>query len=257
MKLFYRTFGEGTPIIILHGLFGLSDNWLNIAKHLADNYKVYVLDNRNHGQSPHSLVWNYNVMVSDLKEFINDHQLKQAVIIGHSMGGKLAMRFAEIYPENLIKLVVVDIAPRYYEPHHQKVLQALDEVDFNKVKSRKDVEAVLRKHLLDEATVQFLLKNVYWKTPDTLSFRFNYPVIRANIEQIGESCFDFGVCSVPTLFIRGEKSNYITNNDINDIYQKFLQVEVITIPNAGHWVHAENPTDFLIALKSFLTQIEQ
>lgn len=252
MELFYRQLGEGPPLIILHGLFGLSDNWLNIGKHLSKHFTVYIVDNRNHGLSPHSNEWNYDVMAEDLKELMIKIKAEKAIILGHSMGGKIGMRFAEIYPEMIEKMIVVDIAPRYYEPHHHAVLDALSSIDFEVIKTRKDAETVLRTKISDEATIQFILKNIYWKEDGKLSFRFNFPVISSNIENVGLACFEFGICTVPTLFIRGGNSNYITNHDIDDIYQKFIDVNCVTINQAGHWVHADKPLEFIASVEEFL-----
>ncbi|MCC7050549.1 MAG: alpha/beta fold hydrolase [Bacteroidia bacterium] len=253
MNLFYREFGNGEPILILHGLFGLNDNWTNIAKALSAQFKIYTLDSRNHGQSPRSNEWNYDVMAADINDFLTQHCLEKVSIIGHSMGGKTAMRFAEIYPEKLKKLIVVDIAPRYYPPHHQAVIETLDNIDFSIIKSRKDAEIVLRATLNDEGIIQFILKNIYWKENNQLDFRFNYSVIRSKINEIGEANFEHGICTTPTLFIRGENSNYINLFDEEEIYQKFTSVQITTVTKAGHWVHAENPADFLKVVNSFLT----
>lgn len=252
MELFYRQLGEGPPLIISHGLFGISDNWLNIGKHLSKHYSVYIIDNRNHGLSPHHLEWNYDVMAEDIKELLDKIGAHKAVIIGHSMGGKICMRFAEIYPERIERMIVVDISPRYYEPHHHAVLDALSAVNFDIIKTRKDAEHILRSFLNEEATIQFILKNIYWKEDGKLAFRFNYEVISKNIENVGEACFEFGICTVPTLFIRGDKSNYITNADIDDIYLKFTDVICISIENAGHWVHADKPIEFIKVVEEYL-----
>lgn len=252
VKLFFRKSGQGEPLIILHGLFGISDNWTTQARALSEFFTVYAVDCRNHGLSPHSSVWNFDAMSLDLLTLMNDEKITKANLIGHSMGGKICMRFAEQHPERILKMIIADIAPRYYEPHHHQVLTALNAIDFEVIKSRKQAEEVLMQYIHDNATRQFILKNIYWKENGMLAFRFNLPVISKNIESVGESMFDYGVCSVPALFIRGEKSDYINQQDIDDIYNKFIHVQIVTIPNAGHWVHAENPEAFLNAVKEFL-----
>ena len=164
MKLFHKKIGEGKPLIILHGLFGMSDNWMTLSKQFAENgFACYMVDQRNHGRSPHSDAFNYTVMATDLLELMADEQLRSANIIGHSMGGKTAMFFSCVHPEKTEKLVVADIAPKYYPPHHNSELIALQGLDLNVINSRKEAEASLKLSLHDEATVQFLLKNLYWK----------------------------------------------------------------------------------------------
>lgn len=171
MKLFYRKFGQGQPLIILHGLFGQSDNWNSLAKQFSEQgYEVYIVDQRNHGLSPHSDEWNYKVMSDDLLELIQDHQLNNVILIGHSMGGKTVMQFALEHEHLLDKLIVADIAPKYYPLHHQVVLQALEAVDFKTVKTRREAEEIMGRYISDFGTKQFLLKNIYWKDDGELAW---------------------------------------------------------------------------------------
>lgn len=253
MKLFFRKFGQGQPIIILHGLFGQCDNWNTLAKQFAENgFEVFIVDLRNHGLSPHSDVWNYQVMSDDILELINDNQLQNVILLGHSMGGKVAMQFAFHHQQFLDKLIVVDIAPKYYLMHHQNVLEGLQAVDFSIVKIRKKAEEILSKHISDIGTKQFLLKNIYWKTETELAWRFNLKVIVEQIENVGEAIVNDTVCSIPTLFIRGEKSNYILDEDFNLIKEIFSHCDLETISNAGHWIHAEKPKEFFDCVMKFL-----
>lgn len=253
MKLFYRKYGQGKPLLILHGLFGQSDNWNMLAKQFAEKgFEVYALDLRNHGLSPHSAVWDYNVMSEDLKELITDLNLNKVVLLGHSMGGKVAMTFAFNYPELLEKLIVVDIGPKYYPPHHQDVLRALTAVNFNTIKTRKEAEAVLSDFISDYGTKQFLLKNIYWKNDDTMAWRFNLNVIEKNIDTVGVATFSDQSCSLPTLFIRGENSRYILDADLADIHEQFPISTLTTIAKAGHWVHAEQPNAFFESVVGFV-----
>ena len=164
MKLAFREFGSGQPLIILHGLFGQSDNWNTLAKNFGEKgFHVFTLDQRNHGLSPHSDEWNYEVMATDLKEFIDDHQLHNPILLGHSMGGKTVLFFELKYSGIAQKLIIVDIAARAYEPHHNDVLKALHAVDFNTITTRKEADVLMNTYLTDFRTKQFLLKNIYWK----------------------------------------------------------------------------------------------
>lgn len=253
MKLFYRKFGAGQPLIILHGLFGQSDNWNSLAKQFAEaGFETYTVDMRNHGLSPHSDEWNYKVMSEDVLELINDNHLKNVVLLGHSMGGKAAMQFALDNETLLDKLIIVDIAPKYYPLHHQSVLEALNAVDFSVVKTRREAEEIMNNYITDFGTKQFLLKNIYWKEDGTLAWRFNLQVIAENIENVGEATPIDKNCNVPTLFVRGEKSTYILNEDLNLIHDLFPRSMLETINGAGHWVHAEKPKEFFDCVSEFL-----
>ena len=256
MELKYREYGQGQPLIILHGLFGQSDNWNTLAKRFADtDFRVFAIDQRNHGLSPHSTVWDYQAMAQDLKEFIETHQLHQPIIIGHSMGGKTVMFFELLFPHIAKQLVVVDIAPRAYESHHDTVLQALNAVDFNTITTRKEAEAVLNEYITDFGTKQFLLKNIYWKDDESkqMAWRFNLETITKEYNTIGVEIPD-GESDTDTLFIRGEKSNYILDSDINLIKQHFSHYQLKTIANSGHWVHAEQPEAFFKCVMAFISK---
>jgi pimeloyl-ACP methyl ester carboxylesterase len=253
MKLFYRRSGQGQPLIILHGLFGQSDNWNTLAKQFSDNgFQVYAVDARNHGLSPHSEEWNYKVMSEDILELIKDNNLEDVIFMGHSMGGKVAMQFAIDHSQYLDKLIVVDIAPKFYPLHHQAVLAALQAVDFSVVKARREVEDVLSKYISDLGTKQFLLKNIYWKEDGELAWRFNLNVMAQKIENIGEATVSDKTCDVTTLFIRGEKSNYILDEDIDLIQEIFPRSILETITDVGHWVHAEKPKAFFECVMKFI-----
>lgn len=256
MKLFYRKYGTGKPIIILHGLFGQSDNWQTQAKNLAERgYEIYAVDQRNHGLSPHDDEFNYKAMSTDLYELINDLGLNKVIVIGHSMGGKTALQFAVDHPEKINKLIVADIAPKSYPPHHQQVFEALQAIDFSSIKTRKEADEMLSKHIADDGTKQFLLKNIYWKTDIRLDWRFNIKAIKENIDAIGAEIElprvytknDFGA-----LFIRGENSGYILDSDIPDIRNYFPDSEFVTVEGAGHWLHAEKPKKFLEEVIRFI-----
>ncbi|PCJ01185.1 MAG: alpha/beta hydrolase [Flavobacteriales bacterium] len=251
MQLNFKKIGEGEPLVILHGLFGSLDNWMSLAKKLSCHFEVYVVDARNHGQSPHSEEFNYDVMADDLYEFILHHNIIDPIILGHSMGGKTAMQFAMNYPDKLTKLIVADIAPKPYPVHHTAIIDGMLSINLDIINTRKGANEELSKHLDDFSTRQFLLKNLYWIEKEKLAWRFNLPVITRDIEIIGQGLENIEPFEKPTLFIRGEKSNYITTNDFVIIKNIFLNTEIKTM-NTGHWVHAEKPAEFLEILNSFL-----
>jgi esterase len=257
MKLNFKKSGQGQPLIILHGLFGSLDNWQTLARQFSEHFTTYIVDQRNHGQSPQSEEWTYEAMVNDLVELIEDENIKQPVILGHSMGGKIAMFFAVQHPELLDKLIVADIAPRKYEPHHDKIIEALYAVDVENISSRKEAEDRLSQHINDFGTKQFLLKNLYWKDVEAkkLDWRFNLEVIAKNIEKIGMAVPDNKPAEdLSTLFIGGSNSNYIQEKDHQTIKKVFPKAEIKTIDGAGHWLHAEKPQEFFELVKDFCLQ---
>lgn len=248
-----RIEGEGKPLIIIHGFLGMSDNWKSLgSQYAAEGFQVHMLDLRNHGKSFHSEDFNYTVMANDMLDYCQEHNLSNISIIGHSMGGKVAMLFATTYPEMVEKLIVADIAPKHYQPHHQEILAGLNAVDFSTKPDRAEVEEMLYPFIPDFGTRQFLMKNLYWATPGQLAFRFNLPVFNAKIETIGEALPEGNHFDKPTLFIRGGNSNYILDADIPEIKKHFPNFELATIPNVGHWLHAGNPKLFFEETRKFL-----
>lgn len=253
MKLYFKKIGEGNPLIILHGLFGLGDNWATLSRQYADQgYAVYLVDQRNHGRSPHDFEFSYDAMTGDLLELLGDEGISKADFIGHSMGGKTLMFFALQHSAFIRKMIVADIAPRYYAPHHQSVLSALHAVDVENISSRKEAEERLRLSLKDEGTIQFLLKNLYWKTETKLDWRFGLKEIEANIDEVGKALPSAPPILTPVLFLKGERSGYISREDEMEIQTRFSNVEIATVPSAGHWLHAENPKVFLEMTTAFL-----
>lgn len=254
MKLAYRELGEGQPLIILHGLFGQSDNWNTLAKQFAQNgFRVFTVDQRNHGLSPHSDVWMYEAMADDLKELIDEHQLQNPILLGHSMGGKTVMYFEYKYPEVASKLIIADIAAKQYPMQHKEVLQALHAVNFDTVTTRKEVEAVMNQYISDFGTKQFLLKNIYWTDTQAnrMDWRFNLKVISENYANVSEAIPHFK-SDTPTLIIRGGRSHYILDEDWTHFQSLFSNVKLETIADAAHWVHAEKPQVFYDAVMNFL-----
>ena len=255
MQLFYRKFGQGKPVIILHGLFGISDNWVSFAKKIAElGYEVYIPDQRNHGQSPHSPSFNYLALVDDLFEFIDDHELDDVTLLGHSMGGKVTMRFALENPQYIAKLIVVDISMRAYEarPHHKNILKAMQQVDFSKVKSRKEVEEILAKYIPEPKIRLFVMKNLHRISGNEFEWRLYLDGILDNLDEMFDGIEADEPFSKPSLFIRGGASYYVRDSDIPDINKAFTDNTLHSIPNATHWVHAEAPELFYQYVSEFL-----
>ena len=254
MQLAFRKYGSGQPLLILHGLFGQSDNWNSLAKRFGENgFEVYTIDQRNHGLSPHSDEFSYSVMADDIKEFIEEHKLENVILLGHSMGGKVAMCLELKYLGILDKLIVADMSPREYEPHHATVLEALHEVDFNTITTRKEAEASLGKYISDFGTKQFLLKNIYWQdiASNKMNWRFNLPALSHHYNEI-LAAVPLGTSGIKALFIRGERSEYITDRDTPEIEKRFTNYTLETIDGAGHWVHAEKPDAFFETVMRFI-----
>ena len=252
MKLNYKVYGEGFPLVILHGVFGSGDNWTTLARKFGGQYKTIVPDLRNHGRSPHDPVFNYDAMVKDLHELVEDLKIPEFHLIGHSMGGKVAMFFAEKYPKMLRKLVVVDIAPRQYQPHHQEILAGFKQVDLANTSSRQEAEEAMATKITESDVRQFLLKNLYRTEAATFDWRVNLQAIEANIEEVGKIFSNPEPVAIPTLFIRGGRSKYIQERDEADIAKQFSQSQIETVANAGHWVHAEQPEAVFELVKDFL-----
>lgn len=253
MELHYRTLGEGSPLIILHGLFGTSDNWQTLGKQFSETHKVYLLDLRNHGRSPHSDDFSYQLMTDDLLEFVEQHKLQDPIILGHSMGGKVAMNFAVQHPDKLSKLIVADIAPKAYPPHHDAILEGLRSIDLNTLQSRNDADAILAQKEDDVGTRMFLLKNLYRKEDNTFGWRLNIDAIEANLPGILDQVVSDTPFNKPTLFIRGGNSRYIKpEQDTAEIQTLFPQARIETIENTGHWLHAEKPQEFFALVNQFL-----
>lgn len=250
MKLHYREIGEGQPMLILHGLFGFSDNWQTHAKKLSEYYRVILVDLRNHGHSDWNDDFSYPIMVEDLKELFEMLSLKKVILIGHSMGGKVAMLFAQNYAQLLDKLVVVDIGVKEYPSHHQHILAGMHAIDLPTIQLRSEAEAILKQHIDSEGVRQFLLKNLYWKEKGKLAWRMNLEVLEREMGAILAALPEKEVL-LPTLFIRGELSNYILDSDIEHLEELFPDSTVQTIQGAGHWVHAESPEEFIDILLGF------
>ena len=253
MILNSRIEGNGKPMLIIHGFLGMNDNWKSLGTQFAaQGFQVHALDLRNHGKSFHSNDFSYELMAEDVKQYCEFHQLTNVILLGHSMGGKVAMLLASTYPDLVSKLIIADIGPKYYPPHHQTILEGLNAIDFSEKPSRSDAEEILSAYIKDFGTRQFLLKNLYWETPEQLAFRFNLAVFIDKIEVVGTALPFENTFSKPTLFLRGDKSDYIQDADFETIQHHFTDSKVETIQNAGHWLHAENPKDFYEVVMRFL-----
>lgn len=253
MQLHSNIIGKGKPFVILHGFLGMSDNWKTLGKKFAEaNFEVHLVDQRNHGRSPHSDTFNYEVLVEDLKTYCIEHDLKEITLLGHSMGGKTAMLFATTYPEYVSKLMVADISPRFYPVHHDAILKGLRALDFNVLSSRGEADEQMENYVPDFGTRQFLLKNLYWKEKGKLALRINLEVLTEQVEEVGESLPVHAKFEKDTLFLRGDRSEYIVPQDEALITSHFVSASIVTIPNAGHWLHAENPEAFYNAVIQFI-----
>lgn len=253
MKLHSKILGKGKPFLILHGFLGMGDNWKTLGKKFADEgYQVHLIDQRNHGKSPHSSDFSYELLAEDIREYCEQHQLKGIILLGHSMGGKTAMLAAALNPGLVDKLIVVDIAPKYYAPHHQQILEGLTALKEANLSSRTEAEDLLSEYIEDKGVKLFLLKNLARKSQDQLALKLNLEALKDNVENIGEALPEGYIFTAPSLFIKGEKSDYILPEDEEEIREHFTDADIVTIPGAGHWVHAENANAFFEAVMSFL-----
>ena len=251
MKLNFTKIGNGNPLLIIHGLFGSSDNWRTLGRQFAEKYEVFLIDLRNHGKSPHSPEMNYDLMATDIMELINAEVINHPILIGHSMGGKAALMFDKKYPNFLKKLVVADIGLKSYPMHHDQILKGLNSINLNTINSRLEAQKTLKKHIKEIGVQQFLLKNLYWREKGQLEWRMNLKVIEKNIFKILEK-IQIEKSFTSALFIRGELSNYIIEDDFNEILKIFPNGKIQTIDKVGHWLHAENPVEFFKLVTEFI-----
>jgi pimeloyl-ACP methyl ester carboxylesterase len=251
MNLFFRESGQGKPLIVLHGLFGSSDNWYTHAKSFSKHHKVYLVDQRNHGQSPHSDDFNYKVLTEDLENFIEQRGIIMPAIIGHSMGGKTAMNYAVKNPEKISSLIVVDIMPKSYPIHHDTILEGLEAVKVESIQSRPEADQQLAEYIPEPDVRQFLLKNLS-RTSNGFQWKLNIAAIAKNIELIGAALQYTGTFNGPTLFINGSRSNYYKPGDERLVTQFFPKAKILTL-DTGHWVPAEAPEAFAKTALDFLT----
>jgi esterase len=250
MELYFKKLGRGKPLVILHGLFGSSDNWLTHAKKLADYFEVYLVDLRNHGHSPWSDEFNYQIMADDLARLIESEGLVDIILMGHSMGGKAAMLFTQQHESLVEKLIVVDMGVRAYPIHHDGIIEGLKSLNLEQIQTRGEAEEALGTSIDNMAIRQFLLKNLYWKEKGKLAWRINIPVLEEKLPEIVAE-LPFHEVMVDTLFMRGGQSNYIREEDYDKILTHFPLAEIHTIEKAGHWIHAEAPEEFIEEVLGF------
>jgi len=251
MELNYKIYGQGYPLLILHGLLGSLDNWQSIAKALSEQYMVITIDARNHGRSPHADAFNYEVMVADLLEFMEQQYIFEAYLLGHSMGGKTVMQFAQQNEAMVKKLIVADIAPISYAAHHDDVFAGLKAVNLDEALQRADVEKIIAQHVKENDTVQFLMKALYRKEDHSFGWRFNLDSIQHSYQNILGYVDNGEVYDGPTLFLRGDKSRYIQERDFSVMKKIFPNYELASL-DAGHWLHAERPREFVEKVVAFL-----
>jgi pimeloyl-ACP methyl ester carboxylesterase len=254
MKLNYKRYGQsGDPVIILHGIFGMLDNWHSFASQLAEDYRVFTVDQRNHGRSPHSEEFDYPAMIGDLEEFMTDHKLEKVHLIGHSMGGKVAMHFALSNPDKMMTLTVLDIGIKYYPPRHDYIFNALCNMELSRFESRNEIDEYLSEHIHSFSIRQFLIKNIRRNEQGEYNWKMNLPVIRKNYEKVTDWVPVGQSFSGPALFVRGANSSYILMDDWPGIQELFPRSGLVTIPGTGHWLHAEKPYELLKEVKRFLS----
>lgn len=264
MKLFYRKYGNGPPLIILHGLYGSSDNWITIARRLANSFTVYLPDQRNHGQSPHSDIHDYDSMRDDLFELADELSIRKFFLVGHSMGGKTAIAFALKWPEMINGLLVADISPFINENlkysafnRHTVILKAILSVDLTGISTRGEVEAILKEKIPSEKVRGFILKNLQRVSGKKFKWKVNSLSILNNLEKIMEgidrrACTGESVEGFPVIFLKGATSDYLPPCDFPDIQKVFPAAEFVTVKGSGHWLHAERPDEVIRNIENLL-----
>ena len=240
-------------LFIIHGFLGMGDNWKSHAKRISDNnYTIHLIDLRNHGRSFWSDEFTFDIMVDDILNYANFHKIEKFSLLGHSMGGNVSMLFAQKYSDLLEKIIIVDIIPKKYKPHHNNIMDSLKSIDFNSKKSRKEVDNHMSNYIEDERIRQFLLKNLYWVDQDNLGLKINIDVLYEFKDKLSLELQDNFNFQKPTMFMYGDLSTYVKDSDLPIIKSYFTNSEIIKVPNSGHWVHADNPSFFLGKVINFL-----
>lgn len=253
MRLHFESRGFGPPLIIMHGLFGSLDNWRTMSRRFSDRLQVFTVDMRNHGSSPHSAEFSCALMAADLMDFMQGQAIRQAHVLGHSMGGKVAMQFAVEHPEHVDKLIVVDIAPRAYPPLHDDIFEVLSSIRLERFAGRNEVRTEMEQGIGDRSVSEFLLKSLVVSGAGSLRWKMNLASLREHYHDIISAPRWNGVFDKPALFVRGGSSDYIRPEDKGIIRERFPQAEIATVPGAGHWVHAQAPDAFEKLVRDFLS----
>lgn len=252
MRLNYESRGSGPNLIILHGLFGSLDNWRTMSRRLSDHFRVFSVDLRNHGSSPHCDEFDYESMAADIRKFMHEHSLRASHLPGHSMGGKAAMQCALSYPDMVDALIVVDIAPRSYPGGHEDILKQLSSLRPERLSGRKEAEGELSRRIADQSVRSFLLKNLVSSPTGGLRWKMNLETINREYGNILKGIAETRVFDKPVLFIRGGESRYVVDDDFQLIRKMFPSARFATLPGAGHWVHADTPDLFEKNVREFL-----
>jgi len=253
MNLFFRKYGSGNPLVFLHGLLGMSDHWVSIARDFETDYTVYIPDLRNHGRSPHSETFNYKVMCDDLNEMFEQNNITEAAIIGHSMGGKLAMQFTDAFPDSVKQLVVADIGIKEYPSKpFEELLDRVNSMNINFLKNRRQAENILAGMKFEKGFATLLLKNIIFDAKGTVCWKFDLNTIRMNLKEIHRSVHFKKILAQPTLFIYGGQSDFIGNVDVLEIKRNFFNIDFVKMEHATHWLHVDDPTTFITEIKAFL-----
>ena len=255
VTLHSRIIGESDSpdLIILHGLLGSGDNWQTLAKRYSKKFQVHLVDARNHGRSPNNHVHSYSSMSEDLLEYMNAHKIQKAALIGHSMGGKTVMTFAEEHPERVTKMIIADIAPRAYSSYHNPIFEALKKINPKKADSRDQVFEILKSCLGDDKVLlPFLMKSLRREKSGGFSWRFNIETLSNNINSITKE-INLTINTLPALFIYGSKSDYVKEEDLSVLEELYMQFESACLENSGHWLHAQEPEEFYEITAEFLT----
>lgn len=251
VKLHYRKYGSGPPLIILHGLFGSSDNWHTLAKRWGTSFTVYALDQRNHGSSPHESAMDYTEMAQDLDQFIEQQRLGMVYIVGHSMGGKVALLQASLHPDKVAGLVILDIGVGRVAGQHLAILGALKTMDPGDYSSRQEIQEALETFIKIAPIRQFLLKNIMRRVDDSFAWKFNHSALIEHYEDLIAALDLQDLFMGSVLFLRGADSSYLDPDLTPDILQYFPLAQLATIEHAGHWLHAEQPDQVFSSVQDF------
>jgi esterase len=252
MELHYHESGTGAPLIVLHGLFGSLDNWRPVSRLLSDRFRIIAVDQRNHGRSPHASDMNLREMAKDLRGLMDRLELGRAHLLGHSMGGKTAMQFALLHPEQVDRLVIADVAPVRYEPSHRRLMEAMMALDTGSISTRAEADAELGRSIPDPAVRQFLLKSLARDGSGRFHWRLNLPALRQNYDLLLAPPEMERPCERPALFLCGDDSDYVKDTDISEVRRFFPRAEFERVPGTGHWLHAEKPETVADAIRRFL-----